>query len=97
MNPLKNIYYVRTAKKTIKAAPRWSEWYGPIIAYGPYTAALHIARKTAPNKSESFMLAEIITNEHETLKIEFRINQITNNSNDNEPPKNKTKTPLQPI
>lgn len=96
MKMRKQIYYVRTAKKTITNKPRWSEWYGPIIAFGPYTAALHIARKTAPNKRESYMLAEIITNDDETLKIEFHINQITNNNNGNEPPKNKPKTPLHP-
>jgi hypothetical protein len=97
MQTLKQLFYVRTAKKTITAAPRWSPWYGPIVAFGPYTAALHIARINAPHTRECFMLAEIITNEDEILEVEFRINQITNNSNDHDPPNTKTTTPLQPI
>lgn len=76
MRQSKNIYYVRAAKQPSAKKITWTEWYGPIVAWGPYTAALHIARILSSNEARTRILTQIITNEDETLEIEFNINNM---------------------
>lgn len=75
MRNQRHLYYVRVAKKTKTGPTKWSEWFGPVIAYGPYTCGLHFARQVLSDKNRYEVVVQV-NDDGRVIEINYTINRV---------------------